>query len=260
MKRLKSVCHTLEKKPAMKEHYMQFMQKMTDSQHAEIVPVLQEGQESWYLPSFGIYHPKKPEQIRIVFDSSAQYEGVSLNSVLLKGPDQNNDLLGVLIRFRKEKIAVTADIQHMFYCFVVKEEHRDYLRFLWFRDNNWDSDIVDYRMRVHVFGNTPPPAVAIYCLRRAAKEAESEFGSDVRAFTERDFYVVDALKSFATESEAINLVKRAQEMLSHNSLRLHKITSNSAAVVAEFPPEDRANRTLPRIMSLCSVAWVSAGT
>ncbi|XDV17737.1 hypothetical protein PO909_023556 [Leuciscus waleckii] len=177
MKRLKSVCHTLEKKPAMKEHHMQFMQKMIDSQHAEIAPVLQEGQESWYLPSFGIYHPKKPEQIRIVFDSSAQYEGVSLNSVLLKGPDQNNDLLGVLIRFRKEKIAVTADIQHMFYCFVVKEEHRDYLRFLWFRDNKWDSDIVDYRMRVHVFGNTLSPAVAIYCLRRAAKEAESEFGS-----------------------------------------------------------------------------------
>lgn len=241
MKRLKSVCCTLEKKPDMKEHYMQFMQKMIDSQHAENAPVLQEGQESWYLPSFGIYHPKKPEQIRIVFDSSAQYEGISLNSVLLKGPDQNNDLLGVLIRFRKEKIAVTADIQHMFYCFVVKEEHRDYLRFLWFRDNKWDSDIVDYRMRVHVFGNTPSPAVAIYCLRRAAKEAESEFGSDVRAFIERDFYVDDALKSFATESEAINLVKRAQEMLFHNSLRLHKITSNSAAVVAEFPPEDLAN-------------------
>lgn len=153
------------------------MQKMIDRQHAEIAPVLQEGQESWYLPSFGIYHPKKPEQIQIVFDSSAQYEG--------------NDLLGVLIRFRKEKIAVAADIQHMFYCFVVKEEHRD-LRFLWFRDNNWDSDIVDYRMRMHVFGNTPSPAVAIYCLRRAAKEAESELSSDVRAFIERDFYIGDA--------------------------------------------------------------------
>lgn len=94
---------------------------------------------------------------------------------------------------------------------------------------------------MHVFGNTPSPAVTIYCLRRAAREAESEFGFDVRTFIERDFYVDDALKSFVTESEAISVVKRAQEMLSHNRLRLHKITSNSAAVVAEFPPEDRAS-------------------
>ncbi|KAK0153094.1 hypothetical protein N1851_005228 [Merluccius polli] len=115
-------------------------------QHAEIATVLPEGKEYWYLPSFGIYHPKKPEQIRIVFDSSAQHEGISLNNVLLKGPDLNN-LLGVLIRFRKE-IAVTADIQHMYYCFVVKEKHRDHLRFLWFWDNELNSDIVDYRMQM----------------------------------------------------------------------------------------------------------------
>lgn len=133
---------------------------------------------------------------------------------------------------------MTADIQHMFYCFVVKEEHRDYLRFLWFCDNKWNSDIVDYRMRVHVFGNTPSPAVAIYCLRRVAKERESEFGSDVRTFIERNFHVDDALKSFVIESEAIDVVKRVQKMLSNNSLWLHKITSNSEA---EFPPEDRAS-------------------
>ncbi|KAL0168120.1 hypothetical protein M9458_036342, partial [Cirrhinus mrigala] len=239
MKRLKSVCHTLEKKPEMKEHDIQFMQNMIDREHAELAPVLQEGKECWYLPSFGIYHPKKPDQIRIVFDSSAQYEGISLNSVLLKGPDLNNNLLGILIRFRKEKIAVTADIQHMYYCFTVKEEHRDYLRFIWFCNNAWNHRIVDYRMRVHVFGNTPSPNVALYCLRRAATEGEAEFGSDVRAFIERDFYVDDALKSFATESDAIRVLKRAQEMLSHSHIRLHKITSNSAAVVKEFPPEDR---------------------
>ena len=66
----------------------------------------------------------------------------------------------------------TADIQHMFHCFIVREDHRDFLRFLWFHNNDPDSDIVDYRMCVHVFGNSPSPAVAIYGLRRAAKEEE----------------------------------------------------------------------------------------
>lgn len=33
--------------------------------------------------SFGIYHPQKLGKIRIVFDSSAQYNNISLNQVLL---------------------------------------------------------------------------------------------------------------------------------------------------------------------------------
>ena len=53
----------------------------------------------WYLPHFGVYHAKKPTQIRVVFDSSAEYEGVSLNGELLSRPDLMNSLLGVLFHF-----------------------------------------------------------------------------------------------------------------------------------------------------------------
>lgn len=76
--------------------------------HAEIAPPLAENEECWYLPFFAVYHPQKPGQIRVVFDSSAQHQGISLNNVLLKGPDLNNSLLGVLLRFRKERVAITA--------------------------------------------------------------------------------------------------------------------------------------------------------
>ena len=44
--------------------------------------------------------------IRVVFDSICEFEGVSLNKVLLPGPDLMNNLIGVLMRFRKENIAV----------------------------------------------------------------------------------------------------------------------------------------------------------
>lgn len=106
------------------------MAKVFENSHAEPAPLLMEGEECWYLPTFGVYHPQKPDQIRVVFDSSAQQNGVSLNSVLLTGPDINNSLLGVLIRFRKESVAVTADIQQMFYCFLVRDDHLNFLRFL----------------------------------------------------------------------------------------------------------------------------------
>ena len=83
----------------MKEHFVTFMQRIFDQDHAELAPPLTNREECWYLPTFGVYHPHKPGQIRVVFDSSAKHLGVSLNDVLLTGPDLNNSLLGVLMRF-----------------------------------------------------------------------------------------------------------------------------------------------------------------
>ncbi|XP_070569421.1 uncharacterized protein [Ptychodera flava] len=69
----------------------------------------------WYIPHHGVYHPKKPEKIRVVFDCSAKFQGVSLNNLLLQGPDLTDNLLGVLLRFRQEPIALMADIEAMFH-------------------------------------------------------------------------------------------------------------------------------------------------
>ncbi len=157
---------TLKRKP----EYVAFMEKIFSNGHAEVAPPLREEDECWYLPTFGVYHPQKPNQIRVVFDSSARYSGISLNDVLLTGPDLNNSLVGVLLRFRKERVAILADIQQMFHCFLVCDDHRNFLRFLWHKDNDVNKEVIEYRMKVHVFGNRPSPAVAIYGLRRAIRK------------------------------------------------------------------------------------------
>lgn len=56
--------HVLTKKPDMKEHMVAFMQKIFEAGHAEPAPPLQGKQECWYLPIFGVYHPRKPGQVR----------------------------------------------------------------------------------------------------------------------------------------------------------------------------------------------------
>ena len=79
-----------------------------------------------------VNHPQKPDEIRIVFDCSPVYKNKSLNKHLLQGKDQLNSLIGVLTRFRKEKVALTCNIEQMFHSFYVNPNDRDYLRFLWF--------------------------------------------------------------------------------------------------------------------------------
>lgn len=241
LKRAKALEASLRRDAVKKEHFLTFMDGLIKNRHAEIAPPLTQTDECWYLPIFGIYHPKKPNQLRAVFDSSAKYGGISLNDVLLTGPDLTNSLLGVLMRFRQEAVAIMGDIQQMFYCFKVREDHRNFLRFFWFRDNDPDQPLTEYRMTVHVFGNRPSPAVATYGLRRAALMAESTFGKDVTDFVVNNFYVDDGLVSVPAPSEAIDLMKRTQRaLMSEGGLRLHKIASNQSEVLSAFPPEDLA--------------------
>ena len=241
-KRLKATRKSLDRKPKMKDHYFSFMQKILDNGHAERVPgnEIHTSKPKWYLPHFGTYHPQKPSKIRVVFDSASEVEDISLNKLLLSGPDLVNSLLGVLMRFRRHVTAFVADIEQMFHAFHVEPEHRDFLRFLWYEGNNPDGEIVEYRMNVHLFGNTSSPAVATFCLRKTAREAETQFGSDAREFIEKDFYVDNGFKSLPGPEESIDLLKRTQSMLATANLRLHKIASNDPKVTEAFPSSDCA--------------------
>lgn len=66
--------------------------------------------------------------------------------------------------------------------------------------------MIEYRMKVHVFANSPSLAVAIYCMRQAAQKGEQEHGSDARQFIEGQFYVDNGLTSVATPQEAGDLL------------------------------------------------------
>ncbi|KAJ8020558.1 hypothetical protein HOLleu_40182 [Holothuria leucospilota] len=243
-RRLRSLVNSLDRNERKKGHYFEFMEKIFKDGHAERVPEDQDrsdgSTEVWYLPHFGVYHPRKPTKIRVVFDSSAVFSGISLNEVLLSGPDLLNDLLGVLIRFREEPVAVTADIKQMFYAFKVKEDHRRYLRFLWFEDNKPDKQIVTYQMTVHIFGNKPSPAVAITGLRKTGEEGEMLYGRGIRDVIEQNFYMDDLLVSLPTVREAIEVIKKTRELLSTANIHIHKFSSNNSDVLAAFEPNELA--------------------
>ena len=168
--RLNRLIRTLKRKPQMAKDYVEFMGKIIEKGHTSPVPIEEitkpQSGRVWYLPLFGVYHSKKPTQIRVVFESSDEYESVSLNGELLSGPALMNSLLGVLFRFQRETTAVMCDIKQMFHSFHVDPEHRDFLHFLWYEDNTPGKRIMEYQMNVHLLGNGPSPAVTTFGLRK----------------------------------------------------------------------------------------------
>ena len=170
-----------------------FMLKLFAHGYAEPVPKDQIEKEGrvWYIPHHGVYHQKKPGKIRVVFDCSASYMGVSLNGQLLQGPDMTNSLLGVLLRFRGEEVAVQGDIESMFHQVSVPKEDRDFLRFLWWENGDLDSEPKIFRMKVHIFGATSSPSCCNFALKHLAEEQRENFEPFIVQSVQRRMYVDD---------------------------------------------------------------------
>ena len=248
-RRLERLKSRLQKDEKYRQHYLAVMNELIRKGYAERVPeheLSSESNTAWYIPHHGIYHPQKPDKLRVVFDCSASYHGESLNNHLLPGPDLTNGLLGVLCRFRQGPIAFSCDVEAMFHQFKVDSAHRNYLRFLWWENGNITSEPKEFRMTVHLFGATSSPGCANFGLRTIAEDNENRYGTEVANFIKRDFYVDDGLKSVATVPEAVSLIHNAKDMLAEGGLRLHKFVSNSKEVLETVKPEDRT----PHLKSL----------
>ena len=113
-----------------------------------------------------------------MYDCSAQYQGVSLNDRVLQGPDLSNKLIGVLQRFRQDKVAFMADIEGMYHQVRVHPPDRDVLRFLWFADDDTCNPSVVYRMTAHLFGGVWSPSCANFALRKCAADQVHNFSEE----------------------------------------------------------------------------------
>lgn len=86
----------------------------------------------YYLLHHGVYRPDKPSTpLGVVFDPACKYQGVSLNSFLYKGPCLIGNLLGVILRFREDPVALAGDISKMYLQILLPERETHVYRFLW---------------------------------------------------------------------------------------------------------------------------------
>ncbi|XP_014834503.1 PREDICTED: uncharacterized protein LOC106912190 [Poecilia mexicana] len=222
--------------------YVEYMNNIISCRYAERVPedlLHCDNGRIWYIPHHGVYHPRK-KSLRVVFDCAAIFRGVSLNSELLPGPNLTNTLLGVLMKFREESIAIMGDIKAMFHQVQVPEGDRDFLRFLWWPNGDITQEPVPYRMMVHLFGAVSSPSCAAYALRRTAQDNQNEFPQEVIETVRQNFYVDDCLKSAATEEEAINLINDLVALCEKGGFTLEKWISNSRVVLQAISEEQRA--------------------
>ena len=186
------------------------MDELIDKEYARKCDCAGPEGRTWYVPHQGVLNPNKGK-IRAVLDCSFQYKGNSINQNLLSVPDLTNQLIGVLHRFSLEPVAFMAYIQALYYQVKVPESQRSYLRYLWWKESDINSEIADHEMCGHLLGEVSSPSSSNYALKRTAVDNSSSFGVDASETVKKNFCANDLLKSVKSEEYAASLSKESRK-------------------------------------------------
>ncbi|XP_066950800.1 uncharacterized protein [Macrobrachium rosenbergii] len=148
LNRLKQQCVKFRKDTQYLEHYQKILKDQEDRRFIERVEYFKTEEDCHFLAHHGVKKESATTTIRMVFDCLFRQgkSGLSLNDCLWTGPHITADLLKVLLQFKTKSFACISDIEKAFFMMQLREEDRNYTRFLWLEDpTDPNSKLLVYR-------------------------------------------------------------------------------------------------------------------
>ncbi|XP_024868727.1 uncharacterized protein LOC112452640, partial [Temnothorax curvispinosus] len=213
--RLKALERKLEKQPALKQQYHEFMHEYLELNHMSEVPVDKiDDKPVYYIPHHAVLKEDGiTTKLRVVFDASCKTtSGQSLNDFLQTGPNLQDDLSDIIIRLRQHEYALAADIK-MYRQVEVADEHPEY----------------GYYYNTVTYGMTNSSFEAIRSMQETAHQAKKHYPRACEVII-KDFYVDDLLTGANSIEELKKLKHDIVNVLSSAKFELSKWKSNTAKI------------------------------
>lgn len=114
--RLRILERRLQANPQFANDYSKCLREHIELDHMEIIDEQEENENVNYLAHHAVVKvSSSTTKLRVVFDASnPTSNGRSLNDILLIGPRLQQDLAFILLRWRKHKYVLSADIEKMY--------------------------------------------------------------------------------------------------------------------------------------------------
>jgi hypothetical protein len=222
--------------------------------HAEEKDLKGKWKNEWYMPTSMVINPNKhPPKPRIVYDVSARYNQVSLNDLLLKGPDLLIDLVKPIFNMRTCRIAFTADVQQMFHRMSICLRDQQCQRLLWREDP--DKPMKTLILSVMAFGPTCSPFVSQFVKNWNADRYAHKYPEAARALKE-SVYMDDFAGSAPNVRDASKLANQLIEICKAINWNLLSFQSNSIDFLKSLPGNNVKKEIIP-IMSELNEGYVT---
>ncbi|XP_065356304.1 uncharacterized protein LOC135950702 [Calliphora vicina] len=231
-----SMDKTLGKNKELQAEYKAVLDEYLTLDHMEETTsneINSEGKHSsFYLPHHAVVRPEhKTTKVRIVFNASRKTKSkFSLNDVLYTGPTIQNDLITVILNWRRYKYVFSGDIQKMYRQIIVHPDDRAFQRILYQPEQN--GPIKDFEMKTVTFGFNCAPFLAIRKLHQLASDSKAE------SILRYETYVDDILTGGYSIEETREAQNQLIKTLKSAGFLLKKITANDAQLLADLPTED----------------------
>nr|CAI5835101.1 unnamed protein product [Callosobruchus analis] len=230
MKRFYNLERRLDNNPSVKQEYTNFIKEYITLNH------MKEIEESnnittpiYYIPHHAVTKDDSlTTKLRVVFDASCKTSsGLSLNEALKVGPNVQQDLLSILLRFRQYSLVITADIEKMYRQVLLANDDKALHRIFW-RNSNSDQ-LKCSELQTVTYGTSPAAYLATRCLQQVAIDLKVT-RPDISLLIERDFYVDDLLTSTDDIEELKTIYTELSLELSKYGFHLRKWLSNAPEI------------------------------
>ncbi|GBM15133.1 hypothetical protein AVEN_242173-1 [Araneus ventricosus] len=212
------------------KEYKGFMKEYKEAGHISLNKDSDSSKIEYFIPHHTVQ--KKDcitTKLRVVFDGLYKSPNSnSLNSVLGVGQVLQPDSFTILVRFRVNKIAFTADIKQMYRQILVHPEDQNLQKIVW--RNSSDSPIKEYKLYIVTYGTSSAPFLATRCLHQLASDSQNK-NPEISSIIRNSIYMDDLMAGATYNKEAIALIQKLSETLDARGFHLRKWRSNSQDVL-----------------------------
>ncbi|XP_055605504.1 uncharacterized protein LOC129753684 [Uranotaenia lowii] len=218
--------------PKLKLDYCAFMKEYLDMGHMEEITDrdIDPAKPTFYFPHHPVIRPESSTtKLRTVFNGSAvTSSGMSLNDTLMIGPNIQQELFCILIRFRCPKFVLTADIKKMFRQVEIDKADRQ-LQLIHWRFSP-DEPVKTFSLKTVTYGTSSASFTAVRCLQQLAEENRESHPEASRVIME-DVYMDDLLTGHNELDKLKQLQRQLMHILSTAGFELHKWGSNEKSLL-----------------------------
>ncbi|XP_063544363.1 uncharacterized protein LOC134752623 [Cydia strobilella] len=232
----------LEKKldsTGLRSDYNATIQTYIDQGYLIKVPNNFQNTDSYYIPHRAVYRPdKETSKTRIVLNAGCKTtSGKSLNDLLYVGPVLQNNIFELLLNLRMFSIAISADIEKMYFQVKLSPDHHSFQRILFRFDTN--SPIEIYQFNRVCFGVSSSPYLALRVVRQLAADSRDSF--PLAAYeAENHMYVDDYVSSVDNVDTAEKIYKEMTAMFKSGGFNLVKWISNDTQLMSRVPSAQKS--------------------
>lgn len=187
---------------------------------------------SVYLPHHCVQRAESTTtSLRVVFNASAKTStGHSLNDVMYRGPNLQQDLFKLILKWRQYEFAFTADIEKMFRQILLHQDDQLYHQIVW-RDSP-NEILRNYQLATVTYGTKAAPFLAMMTLKQLASDEGHKYTSSKAVkVLEDDFFMDDLLSGCHSLQAAKELQSDLITLLKSGGFNLRKWNSNKLSLL-----------------------------